>query len=140
MSKMLCLKRREHTYLNDEAPVTGDGTFKGVHQPLLLSDDNMKAAGIEDRKIYSVSGHKNIQSLQAYDRTTEAEAIDMAAAIDGSEPPAKKKFTFVCTSHEQKENDPPQKEEAVPPAIIQARGATFNNVTFNLQVTTNMPK
>ena len=55
----------------------------------------MKAAGIEDRKICSVSGHKNVQSLQAYDRTTEAEAIDMAAAIHGNEPAAKKKFPFV---------------------------------------------
>ena len=63
----------------------------------------------------------------------------MAAAIDGNEPPAKKKFTFVRTSHEQKENDPPPKE-AVSAAIIQAAGATFNNMTFNLQVTSNMSK
>ena len=138
----MCLKRREHAYLNDEAPVTGDWTFKGVHQPLLLTDDNMKAAGIEDRKICSVSEHKNAQSLQAYDRTTEAEAIDMAAAIDGSEPPAKKKFTFVCTSHEQKENDPPQKEEAVSPPMysgggsyLQQRDFQFTSYVQHVQVT-----
>ena len=57
----------------------------------------------------------------------------MAAANDGSEPLAKKKFTFVRTSHKQKENDPPPKE-AVSLAILHTAGATFNNVTFNLQL------
>ena len=32
---------------------------------------NLKAAGIEDQKICAVSGHKNVQSLNAYDRPTE---------------------------------------------------------------------
>ena len=42
----------------------------------------MKQAGLEDRKIMAVSGHRNIQSLQAYDRPTAADASIAAAAID----------------------------------------------------------
>ena len=32
---------------------------------------NLKATAIEDLKICDVSGHKNVQSLNAYDRPTE---------------------------------------------------------------------
>ena len=34
----------------------------------------LKRAGVEYRQICSVSGHKNIQSLQVYDRPTTAAA------------------------------------------------------------------
>lgn len=42
----------------------------------------MKRAGLEDRKIMAVSGHKNVQSLEAYDRPTLADGSAAAAAID----------------------------------------------------------
>ena len=43
----------------------------------------MKKSGLEDRKIMAVSGHKNVQSLQAYDRPTALDsATAAAAAID----------------------------------------------------------
>lgn len=45
---------------------------------------SMKQAGIDDRRICSVSGHRNIQSLTAYDRPTTADSCAMAAAIDHS--------------------------------------------------------
>eukprot|EP00117_Sycon_ciliatum_P039360 scpid88107/ scgid29110/ len=42
----------------------------------------MKACGIEDRKICAVSGHKNPASLQSYDRVTDADSVRMSTAID----------------------------------------------------------
>ena len=42
----------------------------------------MKKAGIEERKFCSVSGHKNVQSLQAYDRVTSSEAKRLSEVID----------------------------------------------------------
>jgi len=45
----------------------------------------MKASNIEDRKICSVSGHKNISSLEAYDRISSKDVHSMARAIDFSD-------------------------------------------------------
>ena len=42
----------------------------------------MKRAGLEDRKIMAVSGHRNVQSLQSHDRPSAADASVAAAAID----------------------------------------------------------
>lgn len=42
----------------------------------------MKKAGLEDRKIMAVSGHKCITSLQAYDRPNSHDSAVAAAAID----------------------------------------------------------
>lgn len=120
----------------------------------------LKAAGVEDRKICSVSGHKNVQSLHAYDRTTEKEATYMAAAIDGTEPPKKKSFTFVrsptagavvqstagtgaaVTVPPSNAKSEPRNEEKDDPSsifVIRAPGATFQNVTFNVQATNSRP-
>ena len=42
----------------------------------------MKKAGLEDRKIMAVSGHKCVNSLQAYDRPNSHDSAVAAAAID----------------------------------------------------------
>ena len=42
----------------------------------------LKQAGFDDRKIATVSGHKSLDSLKAYDRTSEAESRAMSAALD----------------------------------------------------------
>lgn len=42
----------------------------------------MKGAGLEDRKIMAVSGHKCVTSLQACDRPTSSDSKVAAAAID----------------------------------------------------------
>ena len=41
-----------------------------------------KEAGVEDRKICEISGHKNPASLTAYDRTSAERAVDLSAATD----------------------------------------------------------
>eukprot|EP00117_Sycon_ciliatum_P035923 scpid60364/ scgid27133/ len=43
----------------------------------------LKKAGVEDRKICAVSGHRNIQSLESYDQTTTTEMKSLSAKIDG---------------------------------------------------------
>ena len=43
---------------------------------------HLKEAGVEDRKICEISGHKNPASLTAYDRTSAERAVDLSAAID----------------------------------------------------------
>ena len=43
---------------------------------------NMKCSGVDDRRICAVSGHKNVQSLEAYDRPTTKDACILADAID----------------------------------------------------------
>ena len=43
---------------------------------------HLKEAGVEDRTIYEVSGHKNPTSLAAYDRVTPQKALELSVAID----------------------------------------------------------
>ena len=45
---------------------------------------HIREAGIQDRQIASVTGHKNIQSLVAYDRLSTKDCSAFAAAIDKS--------------------------------------------------------
>ena len=45
---------------------------------------HMREAGIQDRQIASVTGHKYIQSLVAYDRLSTKDCSAFAAAIDKS--------------------------------------------------------
>lgn len=42
---------------------------------------HLKRAGVSDRQICSVSGHKNVQSL-AYDKPSISDSVSMAATID----------------------------------------------------------
>ena len=42
----------------------------------------MKKSGLEDRNIMAVSDHKNVQSLQAYDRPIALDSTTAAAAVD----------------------------------------------------------
>ena len=43
---------------------------------------HLKQSGVGDRQICSVSGHKNVQSLEAYDRPSDSDAVRMASAIE----------------------------------------------------------
>ena len=38
---------------------------------------HLKEAGVEDRKICEISGHKNPASVTAYDRTSAERAVDL---------------------------------------------------------------
>ena len=98
----------------------------------------MKKSGIEDRKIMAISGHKNVQSLQAYDRPTSTDsALAAAAAIDrkptNSVAVASSKHgaTFDFSSCNA-ENIPPRCASAAFPASTVFSGSTLNNVTFNI--------
>ena len=47
---------------------------------------HLKAAGVEDRTICDISGHKNVASLSAYDRVTPQRALQLSTAIDKLSP------------------------------------------------------
>lgn len=47
---------------------------------------HLKEAGVEDRTICEVSGHKNPASLAAYDRVTPQKALELSVAIDKKKP------------------------------------------------------
>ena len=65
----------------------------------------MKRAGIEDQKIMAVSGHRNVQSLEAYDRPSAFDASVAAAAI--SIKPTMKSACTPVVLLSNKENVPP---------------------------------
>ena len=52
------------------------------HYVRVTSIVNLKAAGVEDRKICAVSGHRNFQSLNANDRPTHDDTKALAKAVD----------------------------------------------------------
>ena len=93
---------------------------------------HLKAAGIEDRKICEISGHKNPASLTAYDRTSAERAVDYSAAIDTKRiPPAAPVPAPAKTSSPSPLSD----VSNVPLTsgfVFNAGHATFNNVTFNI--------
>ena len=77
--------------LSDAAKLQGSYTNHCMRASTIA---RLKKAGVEDRKICAVSGHKTIQSLQAYDRTTAEEAKRMSEAIDGVVADRKETFGF----------------------------------------------
>lgn len=92
----------------------------------------MKRAGVDDRKICSVSGHKNVQSLQAYDRTTPEEAHFMSAAIDNRVMPAACKLGNWRSGSSAQSVSVESSPVAGPAMVLSAAGSTFTNVTFNV--------
>ena len=107
------------------------------HSLRATSITHMKQQGVEDRKIATVSGHKSIDSLKSYDRTSEEEAKMMAAAIDKkpvsaitsssvSVPPS---ASSACTSHVSLSAG--KEKSSSPDVLLNAHGAVFNNVTFS---------
>lgn len=89
----------------------------------------MKKAGIEDRKIMAVSGHRNVQSLQSYDRPTHIDGSTVAAAAIDSKP---KKASPVPVAGE--ENRPPASLQSVSLAAPAGGICVYDssNVTINL--------
>lgn len=110
------------------------------------SIQSMKKAGIEDRKICAISGHANVQSIAAYDKTTVSEACSIAKAIDGAraqpatEPLDEKDKENVklvdstVSEHVQPVvSTVPDKAASVNNGfVMNAGGAKLKNVTFNL--------
>ena len=98
---------------------------------------HMKQSGVEDRKIATVSGHKNLSSLQAYDRTTVAESHAMAAAIDrkpmvdvSNTAPDSDRATADVKSDGKISGFEPDDHCRPGSVLVNAANATFNNVTF----------
>ena len=89
---------------------------------------HMREAGIQDRQIASVTGHKNIQSLVAYDRLSTKDCSAFAAAIDKKSVSSSVSMQTHSTVHvERKENIP-----AASGFVLNAAGGHFSNVTFNV--------
>ena len=92
----------------------------------------LKQAGFDDRKIATVSGNKSLDSLKAYDRTSEAESRAMSAALD--QDPARAPLKPI----QPQAVSPANCIASCPPApgppaevALNAPGAHFHNVTFN---------
>ena len=83
---------------------------------------HLKAAGVEDRKICAVSGHRNVQSLDSYDRPTFDERKVLSKAVDKEnvQPPSAKA---------RLSKDSPPKDS--PACVLSASGSTWSNVTVN---------
>ena len=89
---------------------------------------SLKRAGVGDRHICSVSGHKNLQSLQVCDRPTMSAACDMSKAIDTLDN-ASDSSSITASAvviHAEKENVPPTVSSIV------INEGHFKNVTFNV--------
>ena len=107
---------------------------------------NMKRSGIDDRRICSVSGHRNVQSLSAYDRPTTKDSCSMAAAVDlGSVkavPPATCKENFplhpssIATSVQASpvQNSTSTVSSSALAPYLNAAASTFQNtsIVFNI--------
>eukprot|EP00117_Sycon_ciliatum_P013121 scpid80414/ scgid13915/ len=103
----------------------------------------MKKAGLEDRKIMAVSGHKSVASLQSYDRPTSSYSRVPAAAIDRKAlSPATNAVarslisasSAVCETAVANSPLAPYDGAASLPssAGVQFAGSTLHNVTFNV--------
>ena len=102
---------------------------------------HLKQAGIEDRKICEISGHKNPNSLAVYDKTSPAQAVQMSAKIDFLESASSAavpvcaplmKSESVCVAAAPHTSLADRTNVSAPAFVLHADGATFNNVTFNV--------
>ena len=111
---------------------------------------HMKRCGVEDRKICTVTGHKNVNSLAAYDRVTSAESRHFADAIDLKVTPpcavtstTESKVTGTnasCSDSVASETFSAEQSQGASSVgfVLNAQGANFSNVVFN--VTAPKPK
>ena len=85
-------------------------------------------AGVDDCRICSVSGHKNLQSLQVYNRSTMSAACDMSKAINTLAKASDSSSTTASgvVIHAEKESVPPTASSIV------FNDGHFKNVTFNV--------
>ena len=89
---------------------------------------HMREAGIQDRQIASVTGHKNIQSLVAYHMLSTKDCSAFAIAINNNV------CQLVCF-HANSFNCACRKKKNIPAAsrfVLNAAGGHFSNVTFNV--------
>ena len=97
---------------------------------------NMKEAGAEDRKICAISGHRNIQSLQAYNRPTHRDVQALSIAIDKENGPPRS-FSFTRTAAMSDEMSASRKAMSSSsgsplPSMVSAVGSQWHNVTINI--------
>ena len=85
---------------------------------------HLKEAGVEDRKICEISGHKNPASLTAYDLTSAERAVDLSAAIDT-------KRVAPAPANPPSPLSDITNSPSASGFLFNAGNATFNNVTFN---------
>ena len=112
--------------LSEEAGLSQSYTNYSVSATVI---SRLKRAGVDDRRICSVSGHKNLQSLQVYDRPTMSAACDMSKAIDTLAKASDDGSSTTASAgiiHTEKENVLP-----IASSIVFNDGH-FNNVTFNV--------
>eukprot|EP00117_Sycon_ciliatum_P049545 scpid80614/ scgid35100/ len=90
----------------------------------------LREAGFEDRKIISVTGHRNVQSLSSYDSLCTKDCTKFAAAIDKK--PISASLDSASASPVQSFTAV-EKENAAPAGfVLHAPDANFSNVTFNV--------
>ena len=99
---------------------------------------HMKRCGIEDRKICTVTGHKNVNSLAADNGVIHAESARFADAIDLKVPECSvserteisQSAVTKATSHTSLCSD--QGDTSPSGFVFNAQGATFSNVVFKV--------
>ena len=96
---------------------------------------NMKEAGAEDRKICAISGHRNLQSLQAYDRPTHRDVQALSRAIDKENGPPRTPFTRTAAMSDEMSASrmATSSSSGFPqPSMVSAVGSQWHNVTINI--------
>eukprot|EP00117_Sycon_ciliatum_P036145 scpid85977/ scgid27256/ len=99
---------------------------------------NMKKCGVDDWRICSVSGHRNVQSLTAYDRPNLTESCSMAEAIDLRLPVADKSNHAVQSSTPavtvQSHSSAVQSSASAVSPYLNAASTTFkhSSIVFNI--------
>ena len=91
----------------------------------------MKEAGVDDKQICEISGHRNTAALASYDRLSAHQAVSLSAAIDFKHVPETSATTCHSNAAHAFSNatEPGASHSAF---TLNAAGATFKNVTFNI--------
>ena len=90
----------------------------------------LKKAGLEDRKICRVTGHKNAQSLESYEQSSEKELRGISTILDR---PERNQKTFDRQEPQPGEILPgPSREFDLTQRLIHAPQAVFHNVVINI--------
>ena len=84
---------------------------------------NLKSAGFEDEKICAVSGHKNVQSLNAYVHPTSDDMKALAKAVYKDS---------VSSLQPTSAGNPIDSGSSSTAAVLNAAGSTWNHVTVNI--------
>ena len=92
---------------------------------------HLKEAGVNDRRICEISGQRNTASLASYDRLGAHQAVSLPAAIDSKHVPETSVANCLSDAVHafSKVTEPAASHSAF---TLNAAGATFKNVTFNV--------